>query len=183
VPEEWFQLVTREGRPTGRATRRQCHGNPALIHLVLHCHVIDRQGRLLLQKRAAVKDTNPGLWDTSVGGHVMAGEPLGAALLREAREELGLDAAAAVPLYSYLREGSFESEFAECFLLRTGQPVQPEPSEIDEVGWFTPAEVEGLVGSGRLTPMFEEEWPRLRSVLAGQDAAEGGDLRYRSATS
>ncbi len=65
-----FQLVDREGNPVGQASREECHGNPLLIHLVVHLHVLDGEGRLLLQKRSMTKDTNPGRWDTSVGGHV-----------------------------------------------------------------------------------------------------------------
>lgn len=38
------------------------------FHLVVH---------LSMQKRALSKDMHPGSWDTSVGGHVMAGESVG----------------------------------------------------------------------------------------------------------
>jgi len=158
---ELFQLVDRRGNAIGQASREACHGNPSLIHLVVHCHVFDPEGRLLLQKRSFTKDTNPGRWDTSMGGHVSAGEPVRAALLRECREELGIDGTAAVRLYSYLREGSFESEFAECFVLETRQTPRPDPLEIQEVRWFSVEEVQAMIGTGVLTPMFEEEWPRL----------------------
>ena len=162
---EMFQLVDRSGNPVGQAARDECHGNPALLHLVVHCHVMDPRGRLLLQKRAMTKDTNPGRWDTSVGGHVSAGEPVRDALLRETREELGLDASAAVRLYAYLFEGTFESEYAECFLLETAQAPRHDPGEIDEVRWFTMAEVADMIGTGALTPMFVYEWPRLQEAL------------------
>jgi len=33
---EMFQLVDREGRPVGQASRQECHGNPRLLHLVVH---------------------------------------------------------------------------------------------------------------------------------------------------
>lgn len=165
-----FQLVDRRGNPVGSAPREECHGNPRLIHLVVHCHVFDPAGRLLLQKRSRSKDTNPGRWDTSVGGHVMAGEPVRDALLREAREELDLDAAASVPLYAYLLEGSFESEYAECFYLETAAVPRPDPAEIEEVRYYSTEEIEALLGRGALTPMFEEEWPRL---LAARGAGGG----------
>jgi isopentenyl-diphosphate delta-isomerase type 1 len=164
---ELFQLVSRGGKLLGVASREACHGNPTLIHLVIHCHVFDPGGRLLLQKRSLSKDTNPGLWDTSVGGHVSAGEPVRAALLRECREELGIDGAAAVRRYSYLLEGSFESEFAECFTLETREVPTPDPLEIDEVRWYSQLEVQAMMGTGALTPMFEHEWPLLLDALNG----------------
>ncbi|MGA2481174.1 MAG: NUDIX domain-containing protein [Spirochaetia bacterium] len=162
---EMFQLVDPEGRPTGQASRQECHGNPLLIHLVIHLHVFDAEGRLYLQKRGMQKDTNPGLWDTSVGGHVSAGESVHDALLREAREELSIDAAAARFLYGYLSQGNFESEYAQCFSLAWEGAVHPDPGEIDEGRFFTMAEVQSLMGSGKLTPMFEREWPMLLRAL------------------
>ena len=162
---EMFQLVDASGRPTGQASREECHGNPRLIHLVVHVHVFGPSGRLYLQKRSMSKDTNPGLWDTSVGGHVMAGETVEAAVRREAREELGIDASGAVPLYSYLREGSFESEFAACFRLSWAGGITVDPVEIDDGRFFTRAEVDAMIGTGLLTPMFQEEWPRLLRAL------------------
>ena len=47
-------------------------------------------GRFWVQQRAFDKPTDPGLWDTLVGGMVPAGEPLEAALARETWEEAGL---------------------------------------------------------------------------------------------
>ncbi|MFI5006516.1 MAG: NUDIX domain-containing protein [Solirubrobacterales bacterium] len=45
------------------------------------------QGQVLLQRRASDKE-NGGLWDKSVGGHVLAGEEFDQTAVREAGEEL-----------------------------------------------------------------------------------------------
>jgi isopentenyldiphosphate isomerase len=163
---EMFQLVDETGRPAGTAERSACHGNPGLIHAVVHLHVLDRAGRLYLQRRSPTKDTNPGRWDTSVGGHVSAGERVADALVREAREELGIDAAAARLLFTYLYRNRFESEFAHCYSLEYDGPFSPDPGEIAEGRFFTFAEVEAMVGTGTLTPMFEHELPMLRAARA-----------------
>ena len=170
---ELFQLVDREGNRAGQATREECHGNPRLIHLVVHLHVFDPAGRLLLQKRAKTKDTNPGLWDTSVGGHVRAGEEVGSALQREAMEELGIDASRAVFLYAYLHGTSFETEFARCFSLTHAGTIQHDPEEIEETRFFRVKEVDAMVGTGALTPMFEHELPMLKAHLASRDRSPG----------
>jgi isopentenyldiphosphate isomerase len=160
-----FQLVDREGNPAGQASREECHGNPLLIHLVVHLHVLDHDGRLLLQKRSMTKDTNPGRWDTSVGGHVRAGEEVLEALRREAQEELGIDAAGAGFLYGYLYGNTFETEYARCFSIVHGGKLTPLPEEIDEVRFFSFQEIAARVGTGSLTPMFEHELPMLTRRL------------------
>jgi len=165
---EIFQLVDRNGTPVGQAARQECHGNPLLIHLVVHLHVLDPMGRLFLQKRAKDKDTNPGLWDTSVGGHVSAGESVADALAREAREELSIDARGARFLYAFLSEGDFESEYAQCFAVTWPGAVRPNPAEIEEGRFFTTAEVQGLLGTGTLTALFEREWPMFMAALGSR---------------
>lgn len=67
-------------------------------HRSIHVWVVIRDPmgagnhQVLLQKRALTKDTNPGLWDVSVAGHIEAGGlPLETAV-REAQEELGINA-------------------------------------------------------------------------------------------
>ena len=56
------------------------------VHLV----GVDAQGRHWMQKRAASKPTDPGLWDTLVGGMVPASDTVPQALERETWEEAGL---------------------------------------------------------------------------------------------
>jgi 8-oxo-dGTP pyrophosphatase MutT (NUDIX family) len=59
-------------------------------------HLIGRttDGRWWVQQRALDKATDPGLWDTLMGGLVGAGESIAQTLGRETAEEAGLDVAA-----------------------------------------------------------------------------------------
>ncbi len=69
-------------------------------HRSVHIWIVRRRERaLLIQQRAPSKDTWPGYWDASVGGHLSAGESYEDAY-REIEEELGVrvDTAALVPL-------------------------------------------------------------------------------------
>jgi 8-oxo-dGTP pyrophosphatase MutT (NUDIX family) len=66
-------------RPLGIATHA--------VHLV----AVDAVGRVWVQQRAFDKATDPGLWDTTMGGLVSAGESITQTLARETREEAGLD--------------------------------------------------------------------------------------------
>ncbi len=162
---ELFQLCDERGNPLGSAPRALCHGNPLLIHMVVHLHVFDAAGRLYLQKRALSKDTNPGRWDTSVGGHVMAGESVEAALAREASEELGIGVEGARRLYGFLyHSGRFETEYAFSFSVVHSGEIRPDPGEIADGRFFSLGEIQSLLGTRVLTPMFELELPMLRKA-------------------
>ena len=88
--KEEFPIVDENGNITGCATREECHSGSMLLHPVVHLHVFNSKGELYLQKRPDWKDIQPGMWDTSVGGHIDLGENVEAALKRESREELGI---------------------------------------------------------------------------------------------
>ena len=59
----------------------------------VHMIVCDERHRVWVRQRAFDKATNPGRWDTTVGGLVAAGESARLALARETWEEAGLDVA------------------------------------------------------------------------------------------
>jgi isopentenyldiphosphate isomerase len=158
---EYLPLVDETGKRIGKALRSECHGNPLLIHPVVHLHVLGSGGRLLLQRRSASKDLLPGFWDTAVGGHVAFEEDTRRALEREAREELGIPAENAAFLYSYCWRTRVETEFVSTFILENDGPFLTDPQEVAETRFFTKAEIAEKTGSGFFTPNFEEEFRRL----------------------
>jgi isopentenyldiphosphate isomerase len=165
MPEELLQLVDSRGRPAGAAPRAVCHGDPSLIQAVVHLYLFDAQGRLYLQKRSAAKDTYPGCWDTSVGGHLAPGESPEEGLAREAREELSLQLGEARPLASYLFRSVYESEYVFAFRAVCDGEPQPNPEEIDEGRFFEIEEIRDLIGRqpASFTPHFRRAF---RTLLA-----------------
>jgi isopentenyldiphosphate isomerase len=159
---EYFDLVDENGTIIGRATRAECHGNPALIHRTVHVIVTNRSGAIYLQKRGLHKDIQPGTWDTSVGGHVTSGETVDAAVLRELAEELGVTAPPPMPtfLYRYLWRSTVETELVDTFHLVHEGPFRLQPDEIDDGRFWPPQEIDRRLGTGTFTPNFEEEYRR-----------------------
>ncbi|MHB8836371.1 MAG: 50S ribosomal protein L11 methyltransferase [Candidatus Methylomirabilia bacterium] len=156
---EVFDLVDEQGRIVGRAPRALCHRTPSLLHRAAHVIVTDGAGRIYLQKRSSAKDIQPGKWDTSVGGHVDAGEDHEAGARREMREELGL-AGELRFLYRYLWRTSCETELVETFLHVARSEPEIRPEEIEEGRWFTLEEAAALVTGGGATPNLAEELRR-----------------------
>lgn len=164
--DETFPLVDEEGRVIGSALRSEVHGNPSLLHPVVHCLVTDFDGRILLQLRSRDKDIQPGKWDTSVGGHVALGESIQEAVRRELREEIGLDARQTDLrfLYRYVMRSDVESELVHTYACLSEGPFERQESEIEELRFWTRAEIEGSLGKGLFTPNFEDEFRRFGGV-------------------
>ncbi len=154
---ELIEIVDAEGSVIGIRERSEVHGDPSLLHKVVHVLVFNDSGELLLQKRSMNKDVAPGKWDTSVGGHVSPGEELRTAALREMEEELGITCDHLMPIYSYIFSNPYESELVFTHLCTHNGPFPFNREEIDEVEFWELAQIERVLGSGILSPNFESE--------------------------
>jgi len=159
--EERLALASRNGTDAGSALRSECHKNRNLIHRAVHIIVEDGQGRLILQKRSSRKQIQPGKWDTSVGGHVLAGEKIHDAALRELEEELGITDAEPEPVYEYLWESPREREYVNTFRLVWTGKIKAHPEEIDGVRAWGIEEIE-KAPKDIFTPNFLHELGRYK---------------------
>lgn len=159
-------LVTEDDQVLGPVPRRLVHGNPSLVHRSTHVLVL-WEGRLLLQKRSATKDTEPGKWDTSVGGHVGFGQGYEEAAIREAAEELGIRIESLEILYASRFRSAGESENVSTYLHLCEGPFRPDPGEIDAIRFWTRQEIEAALGTGIFTPNFELEYARFLACSRG----------------
>lgn len=164
-PDELFDLVDTTGNVIGQAPRRRCHGDPSLRHQAVHVLVFDQSGRLFLQKRSMTKDTSPGLWDTSVGGHFHPGEKPLEAARREFNEELGVEAGDLRHAYSYEWSNSFETERITAFVTLHNGPFILPPEEIEEGRFWTMEQIEAGLARGPFTPQFKQEFARIKDWL------------------
>ena len=164
---EWFPVVEPTGIVTGRAVRQYCHSGAKPLHPVIHIHIIDRQGRLYLQKRSIRKDIQPGKWDTAVGGHIDLGESVAQALVREVHEELGIGLETPpTPLAHYVFESERERELVFVHKLVYSGDVCPS-EELDGGRFWSIDELREHIGKQVFTPNFESEYLRFESVLRG----------------
>ena len=151
--DEIFEIVDEQNNIIGTALRRQCHGNPSLRHRAAHVVVFDRQGRILLQKRSALKDVQPGKWDSAVGGHLMPGEDFEEAARREMAEELGIPPAQSLRhLFDMRISNMIESENVITFATVYEGPFVVKEDEIDEIRFWTEAELRAGMSEATFTP-------------------------------
>lgn len=160
--DEWVDIVDEADQVMGRATREECHSDPSLVHRVVHLIVTNGADELLLQLRGKDKSIQPDKWDTSVGGHVMAGESYEKALAREVEEELGIPSQGAEWMYDYLWRSPIETERVRTYHLVHEGALQIQKEEIQEARFWSKAQIEESLGKEIFTPNFEEEWTLYR---------------------
>jgi isopentenyldiphosphate isomerase len=83
---ELFDLVNENDEVIGTTDKPTAHAK-AQLHRLVAVYVFNEQGELYVQ----VHKASGGLYDNSVGGHVIKGEDYDTAVKREAKEELGID--------------------------------------------------------------------------------------------
>jgi len=132
-----------------------------LLTRAVHLNGWTPGGRLWIARRALDKSTDPGMWDTLVGGLAGSGETLDQALLRESAEEAGLepsDLAARGPLRTVLRmrrripEGyQVEDMLVSGCVLADGARPANRDGEVMEIRTAAVDEVLAMIAQGEFT--------------------------------
>ncbi len=140
--EELFDVVDEDDQVIDQKTRAEVHAE-GLIHRAVHVFVIGKKGQLLLQKRSLLKDVHPGDWDSSVAGHVDAGETYEQAVVRELEEEMGIVIDEPPQELRHIKpcEGT-GWEHVKLFRVPYSGPIAYPAAEIDSALWFPLEEVQ-----------------------------------------
>ncbi|MGC4807949.1 isopentenyl-diphosphate Delta-isomerase [Micromonospora sp. DT233] len=143
------ELVDDDGRAHGEITVAAAHQPPGRLHRAFSVLLVDPDGRVLLQRRAACKTRFPLRWANSCCGHPAPGESLVEAANRRLGEELGAGPVdlTEVGVYVYYAEdpstGRVEYEYDH--VLRADvppdTPLHPAPDEVAELRWADPVAV------------------------------------------
>ena len=133
--DERVVLVDGDDHEIGQANKLDAH-RVGSRHRAISVCLIDSQGRMLLQRRAATKYHSGGLWTNACCTHPRPGETTAAAASRRLREELGVDC----PL-TFLKRTHYraavggdltEDEVVHLFLGLYDGPVHPDAAEVSQ---------------------------------------------------
>jgi 16S rRNA (adenine1518-N6/adenine1519-N6)-dimethyltransferase len=126
----------------GQKTRAEVHSNQ-LLHRAVHVFVFNKRGQLLLQQRSMLKDAHPGVWDSSVSGHLDSGESYDSAAARELMEEMNI--LTETPAVEITRISPCEEtgwEHVRLYRTRHDGSLRYPAAEIKTATWFPIEEID-----------------------------------------
>ncbi|MBM3847456.1 MAG: NUDIX domain-containing protein [Verrucomicrobia bacterium] len=137
MSEEIFDVVNERDEVVASSPRSEVH-RLGLLHRAVHVLVFNSRGHLFLQKRSMLKDSCPGLWDSSASGHLDRGEDYDACAVRELREEIGLTIPSP-PRRLFKIDACPETgnEFVWIYECTAEGPFELHPEEIERGEWFS----------------------------------------------
>jgi isopentenyl-diphosphate delta-isomerase len=168
--EERVVLVDETDREVGTEGKMAAH-LAGKLHRALSVFVFNRDGALLLQRRATAKYHSAGLWSNTCCSHPRPGEVPAAAAHRRLVEELGFDCPlqpAGTCLYRRaLPGGLIEHELDHIFVGRFDGVPSPDPDEVAEWKWV---QVDDVAADLRVHPERYSAWfgLALERVLVGR---------------
>ncbi len=164
---EQVVLLDADGRRIGVAPKHEVHHAATPLHLAFSCYVVDPAGRLLVTRRAWSKRTWPGVWTNSCCGHPAPDEPVGDAVVRRTRQELGIELTEVRPVLPDFRyravmdDGTVENEVCPVYVAtcRTPSALAPDPEEVAEHAWedWDEFRTEVLEGRRQVSPWCLEQ--------------------------
>lgn len=121
--------------------------------------LIRRKGRFLLVKRSEDDDIFPGFWQ-NMGGKIEIGETVEKAVVREVKEEVGLNVEDVHPnfvhSYSWKKDESSPTRLGLIYLIELSNDMDKHRvnlcSELSDCGWFSIEEAEKLKTIGLDSP-------------------------------
>jgi isopentenyl-diphosphate Delta-isomerase len=161
---EYFDVVDENDQVVGRASRDECH-KKHLLHRSVMFFILDKEGRIFVNKRAAKKDFFGGQWSIVFGGHVECGERYDTALVREAEEEAGIRSRP-FKLGSFKKRLPEEKENVWVYGIVAERKPQLQKEEIDSGDFMTLAAVEEKIKKDKFIPETAQLLPILKEYLA-----------------
>lgn len=159
---EYCDLYDENHNPLGRVHNRKEKLNPGEFITVTGIWIFDSSNRIFLTKRDPSKSYAPNLWENT-GGHVMAGETSAAAVVRELKEETGIEVTEEE--LGYIGSARVWHFFSDNFYIRKDFPasrVKLQEGETCDAKWVTYDEFLRMTDAGEVAPSVAEHLDPMR---------------------
>jgi len=123
--------------------------NSGFWHREVSVWVVNEDNEVLLQKRSPLKKISPNKW-SACAGHIVTGESIELAAVRELFEEVGLKAEIKelIPIGVFRSESSSNNHYKYVFLVKTDKKITEyvlQEEEVSEVKYVTIEKLEKIL--------------------------------------
>ncbi|GAB2680438.1 isopentenyl-diphosphate Delta-isomerase [Flavihumibacter cheonanensis] len=160
-------LVNEQDEPRGTMEKMEAH-RKAELHRAFSVFIYNAAGDMLLQQRALNKYHSGGLWTNACCSHPYPDEEPAAAGSRRLREEMGF-VTDIQPAFQFVYKASFDNglteyEYDHVFVGEYDGPIHPDPAEVNDYCFLSPAEIEAALAShpARFTAWFHLAFPKVQ---------------------
>ena len=148
---ELLDVVDSDNNLTGEKIDREIIHSTGLFHREVGVIIINEKNEILLEKRSPTKKQSPNKWGL-VAGHIDAGETPDNTMIREIKEEIGIDVS--IEDLEFLKivkrivkynEKQYNNNFFYTYLLKTKKRISDytiQKEELTEVKYFKIEEIE-----------------------------------------
>ena len=147
MADEYVILVDENDKPIGSEEKVKCHLPDGKLHRAFTALLFDKNGKLVLTRRAKEKMLWPGDWDGTVASHPREGETYISSAERRMPEELGIscnmDYLMKFEYHVPYKDVGSENEICGTLIGIVDESTQFKmvQGEIDEIKWISPAEL------------------------------------------
>ena len=141
MKEEEVILVNQKNEQIGTMPKMEAH-EKALLHRAFSVFIVNDDGEIMLQQRAASKYHSPLLWTNTCCSHQRVGESNLDAGKRRLQEEMGFEAELK-ELFSFIYKAPFENgltehEYVHVMIGNFNTEPKINPEEVEDWKWMSP---------------------------------------------
>lgn len=165
---ELLDVYDKYRHKTGRTYERGTPIKEGRYHLVVHIWIVNDKGEFLIQKRQPWKKGWPNMWDCAAAGCATTGDSSKQAIIRETKEELGIDLE--IDEIEILFRIKFSFGFDDIWFVKQNIDIDDLKLQYEEVAdakWVNENEIKQMVQNGEFIEYhyFEDLFKMIKSKI------------------
>jgi len=144
IQDEQFIVVNEKDEVIGYKSRYECHHDKSLIHRAVDVILLNKEGKIAMQKRSIQKDLYPGYYCVTASGHVSKGESYEDTADRELKEEMGVEEVRLERKDTFITHAEKETEMIAIFVGSYEGAYDFPVDEVESVHFFSNKEIKKL---------------------------------------
>lgn len=133
---EYLDLVDEQDNVIGKEDRNVIYEKQLKNYRTVNILIVNRENKILIQKRTLDRRVFPGRFDFSAAGHLNVGESYLDAAKRELKEELGIAPKLTELMYFNPHEHKVNS-FKKLYIGKWDETIPFDKNSVEEIQFFT----------------------------------------------